>query len=56
MIEHYTNGNKYIGQKKGQIKHGKGKYEFKDGTYYDGQWFNNKINGVGNLYFKNGDL
>lgn len=55
-IEHYTNGNKYTGQKKGTLKHGKGKYLFKDGTFYDGQWSNNKINGIGNLYFADGDL
>ena len=38
VIEHYTNGNKYSGQKKGTMKHGKGRYEFKDGSFYDGQW------------------
>jgi hypothetical protein len=51
ITEHYTNGNKYIGQKLGSMKHGKGKYIFKDGSYYDGQWENNKISGKGSLYF-----
>ena len=36
ITEEYTNGNKYIGQKKGGMKHGKGRYEFKDGSYYNG--------------------
>lgn len=34
MHEQYTNGNQYIGQKKNDLKHGKGKYIFKDRSYY----------------------
>lgn len=26
VTEHYTNGNKYTGQKKGNMKHGTGRY------------------------------
>jgi hypothetical protein len=26
-------------------KQGKGKYEWSDGSYYDGEWYDNKING-----------
>ena len=47
IIEEYTNGNKYVGQKKGGLKHGKGKYEFKDGSWYNGEWDNNRICGRG---------
>lgn len=56
IVEHYTNGNKYIGQKKGALKHGRGRYEFHDGSYYDGEWENNKISGVGELFFPNQKL
>lgn len=36
------------------MKHGKGRYDLADGTYFDGEWTENKINGKGILYFKNG--
>ena len=38
------------------MKHGRGKYEFKDGSYYEGEWENNKISGAGKLYFPNHKL
>lgn len=54
ITEHYTNGNKYRGQKKGNFKHGRGRYDLADGSYFEGEWSENKINGNGTLYFKNG--
>lgn len=56
VMENYTNGNKYVGQKKGDLKHGKGKYTFRDGSYYEGDWNENKISGVGGLYFVDGNI
>ena len=32
--ENYTNGNQYKGTKKNGQRHGKGRYTFKDGSYY----------------------
>lgn len=29
------------------MKHGRGLYIWNDGSMYDGQWFENKINGEG---------
>lgn len=33
-----------------------GKYIFKDRSYYEGSWKNNKMHGKGQLYFANGKL
>ena len=54
--EEYTNGNQYIGQKKGGLKHGRGKYIFKDRSYYEGSWRNNLMHGKGVLYLPNGKV
>lgn len=54
--EEYTNGNQYIGQKKNGLKHGKGKYIFKDRSYYEGSWKNNMMHGKGILYLANGKV
>ncbi len=45
-----------MGQKKNGLKHGKGKYIFKDRSYYEGNWKNNQMNGKGQLYLANGKL
>ena len=45
MHEEYTNGNLYIGQKKNDLKHGKGKYIFKDRSYYEGGWKDDVMHG-----------
>ena len=37
----YNNGDKYIGQWKGDKKHGKGIYYESNGTRYAGEWNNN---------------
>lgn len=54
--EEYTNGNQYIGQKRNGLKHGKGKYIFKDRSYYEGSWKNNMMHGKGILYLANGKV
>lgn len=54
--EIYTNGNQYTGQKKENLRHGKGKYTYADGSYYYGDWFKGKMEGVGQLYDVNGNL
>lgn len=36
ITEHYTNGNKYKGQKRGNYKHGRGRYDLADGSYFEG--------------------
>ena len=41
--EVYTNGNMYTGQKKDNLRHGKGKYLYNDGSYYYGDWFRGKM-------------
>ncbi len=41
--EVYTNGNMYTGQKKDDLRHGKGKYIYADGSYYYGDWFKGKM-------------
>ncbi len=48
--ELYTNGNMFMGQKKDGQRHGKGKYVYSDGSYYYGDWFRGKMQGVGQLY------
>ena len=35
---------------------GKGKYIFKDGEYYIGEWKSGLKNGKGIIYFKNGNI
>ena len=54
MHEQYTNGNQYIGQKKNDLKHGRGKYVFKDRSYYEGGWKDDMMHGEGQLFFPNG--
>lgn len=36
------------------MKHGRGRYDLADGSYFDGEWSDNKINGKGILFFKSG--
>lgn len=34
------------------MKHGKGKFFYQDGGYYDGEWHMNKMQGYGTLYYQ----
>ena len=38
------------------MRHGKGKFFYKAGGVYDGQWECGKINGLGTLYYASGDI
>ena len=38
------------------MKNGPGKLYFKDGGFYDGDWFNNKMDGYGKLHYENGQI
>jgi hypothetical protein len=46
----------YTGQKKDDMRHGKGKYLYGDGSYYYGDWFKGKMEGNGKLYDTDGNL
>jgi hypothetical protein len=50
----FASGDKYSGMFNNENKyHGLGRFWFKDGTYYGGQWLDGKYNGRG--YLKNAD-
>lgn len=49
-IQIYDNGNLYEGFWKDDIKVGKGKFTWKGGEVYIGD-FENKVNGMGVIYF-----
>ena len=36
VVEHFKVGSKYEGYKLNGIRHGKGKFYYQDGGYYDG--------------------
>ena len=46
MVELW-NGDKYIGELVKNVKSGQGKYVWENGSYYDGQWKNDTMNGKG---------
>lgn len=37
-------------------RHGKGKFFYKEGSYYDGEWKENKMHGFGTLYYPDGRI
>mmetsp|Transcript_20495 Transcript_20495/g.36833 ORF Transcript_20495/g.36833 Transcript_20495/m.36833 type:complete len:229 (-) Transcript_20495:38-724(-) len=37
----------YAGEQEGELKHGRGKYTYSDGTVYEGQWHQNLKHGAG---------
>lgn len=43
----YENGDVYIGQRKGNLRHGKGKYRWADGRVYEGTYSENVRDGEG---------
>jgi len=51
--ETYTwpNGDKYIGEWKGDVKHGKGTYSYANGNKYVGEYKNGIKHGYGTFYF-----
>ena len=38
------------------MRHGQGKYYYKDGGIYDGNWKEGMIHGFGTLYYRNGKV
>ncbi|CAL1352634.1 unnamed protein product [Linum trigynum] len=44
-----SNGDVYVGDFKGELPHGKGKYLWSDGTVYDGEWEGGKMTGKGHI-------
>ena len=51
----YENGDKYVGEIKTLMRHGKGVMTFADGNVYDGDFFNDQMTGTGVFTYKNGD-
>lgn len=38
------------------MRHGHGKFFYQDGGMYDGEWYQNKMNGYGKLFYQSGKL
>lgn len=47
---------KYEGETLKGFRHGYGKYTFEDGSYYDGSWNFNRMQGKGKLFYASGKL
>ncbi|XP_022863788.1 phosphatidylinositol 4-phosphate 5-kinase 8-like isoform X1 [Olea europaea var. sylvestris] len=45
----FSNGDIYLGNFKGMLPHGNGKYTWSDGTIYDGDWEEGKMTGKGKI-------
>lgn len=52
--ETYDIGTRYEGYMLNGMRDGKGKFFYKEGSYYDGEWLKNKMHGYGVLYYPNG--
>ncbi|XP_047337500.1 phosphatidylinositol 4-phosphate 5-kinase 8-like [Impatiens glandulifera] len=50
----FSNGDIYVGNFKGFLPHGKGKYIWSDGTAYEGSWEGGKITGNGKMIWLSG--
>ncbi|KAK2966650.1 hypothetical protein RJ640_002348 [Escallonia rubra] len=48
------NGDVYLGNFKGKLPHGKGKYTWSDGTVYEGDWEEGKLTGKGKVVWLSG--
>ena len=55
MTEFFKEG-KYEGYKVGKHRHGFGTFYYNEGGKYCGEWFKNKMQGRGVLYYPNGKL
>ena len=54
--ESYKDGSVYNGYKLGDKKHGYGELLLPNGSKYEGDWKNDLMNGIGKLYYDNGEL
>ena len=52
----YGNGDKYEGEWREGLMHGRGKYTFADGTFYEGEWKDDKRHGRGKEAFADGRI
>ena len=53
----YNNGDKYIGEEVNGFRNGFGKYTFSDGSFYEGEYVKDKMEGWGTFsWANNGDL
>lgn len=51
-----SNNDYYIGEMKGNLKHGKGIYKYSDGTVYEGRFVDNMQTGQCTIHYANGDI
>ena len=51
----YSNGDVYIGELEGMLRHGKGSITFAGGDKYEGDFVYDRINGKGSYYYLSGD-
>lgn len=50
----FANGDFYLGNFKGMLPHGEGKYSWSDGTIYEGFWEEGKMTGKGQITWSSG--
>ncbi|XAR55221.1 1-phosphatidylinositol-4-phosphate 5-kinase [Bertholletia excelsa] len=50
----FLNGDIYVGNFRGILPHGKGKYTWSDGTVYEGDWEEGKMTGKGRIFWPSG--
>ena len=48
ITESYQNGSRFTGEKVNGLRHGKGRMDFAEGGFYEGQWKDNTMSGKGN--------
>jgi len=52
VTEMYKDGSKYEGELQGGLRHGQGKLTYSDGTWFDGTWMLDRIEGYGAFYYE----
>jgi len=52
--ETYPDGSVYEGQKRDNLRHGKGTFYYSDGGMYTGDWIAGSMEGFGTLYYAGG--
>jgi len=54
--EIYQDGSRYDGEMKGELRHGHGKLFYSDGTWFEGSWILDRIEGFGVFYSSSNKL